>query len=232
MGRYSSSRKVFLCIFSSVFLIFSTTAYADIGGNLNYMESDKDISIFRLLSVSVVVITLVAIFAIKYELTSRRSVFVGALLTIFGLLHIVTQPVNYMVIGMGLIALSGVLLAYENGVSKLIYILGLLFISAFASIEFGTGVQFIYNVGLLYIIGAGLLLFVSDESSKRTLSYESEVPITREALDKQLKQFSKVRDNFEKSEHIDFSEKKIAISRVALIVILAMVVMLFVFVNF
>ena len=132
-----------------------------------------------------------------------------------------------MVIGMGLISLSGVLLAYDNGISKMIYILGVLFISVFASIELGAGAEFIRSVGLLYIIGAGLFLFVPDERLRDALPYESAVPITSGVLKKELEQFSKVRAKVENSERIDVQKARKTTSIAALLVMLVMIVMLF-----
>ena len=219
--------KDLLSIILLLFLMSSTTAYASIDGNVSYMESAQNISIFRFLSIATTVIALIAMWFMKQALVSRRSLVVGALLTVFGLLHVATWSVNYMVIGMGLISLSGVLLAYDNGISKMIYILGVLFISVFASIELGAGAEFIRSVGLLYIIGAGLFLFVPDERLRDALPYESAVPITSGVLKKELEQFSKVRAKVENSERMDVQKARKTTSLAALSIMLVMIIMLF-----
>ena len=74
--------KDLLSIILLLFLMSSTTAYASIDGNVSYMESAQNISIFRFLSIATTVIALIAMWFMKQALVSRRSLVVGCWRTI------------------------------------------------------------------------------------------------------------------------------------------------------
>lgn len=196
-------RFSFAALFSA-FSMLSTATYARTDEQLSIMESSQDISVFKFLSVFVVIITLTTLLLTKRELSAKRSVYVGALLTIYGLLLVSVWFVNYMVIGMGLIALSGVVIAFENGIGKLIYIGGVLFISVFASIEFGAvSREFFNTVAFLYLLGIGLFFFVPDDMDITNLPYEDSGPVSDALLAKRLREDIRIRDKAENAKAIN-----------------------------
>lgn len=196
-------RFSFAALFSA-FSMLSTATYARTDEQLSIMESSQDISVFKFLSVFVVIITLTTLLLTKRELSAKRSVYVGALLMIYGLLLVSVWFVNYMVIGMGLIALSGVVIAFENGIGKLIYIGGVLFISVFASIEFGAvSREFFNTVAFLYLLGIGLFFFVPDDMDITNLPYEDSGPVSDALLAKRLREDIRIRDKAENAKAIN-----------------------------
>lgn len=198
-----TTRFSFAALFSA-FSMLSTATYARTDEQLSIMESSQDISVFKFLSVFVVIITLTTLLLTKRELSAKRSVYVGALLTIYGLLLVSVWFVNYMVIGMGLIALSGVVIAFENGIGKLIYIGGVLFISVFASIEFGAvSREFFNTVAFLYLLGIGLFFFVPDDMDITNLPYEDSGPVSDALLAKRLREDIRIRDKAENAKAIN-----------------------------
>lgn len=129
------------------------------------MESARLAFVFKGCTFFLVIGILAFMLLVKQEFNSRTSTSVGILLTIYGLLMASIWDVNYVVIGMGLISVSGIVLIFQTGIGKLVYLLALLWLSIFASLEFGVGSsEVLHRVAFLYIVGAGLLFFVKDNT--------------------------------------------------------------------
>lgn len=204
-------------------------SYADTGmdSELSFMESAQDIALFKGIGVFAILVALAILIVTSQRIDSIRSTTVGALLTIYGLLMLGVWDVNYIVIGMGLIALSGTFLVFKNGIGKLIYIIAILFLSIFASIEHGAGSRdFFFNVGFLYVIGAGIFLFVPDESFNEALSYESDEPIDNKQSAKQQLINQKILHKYENTQSIDSDTAKVLVTRIALVLLLIAVLMI------
>lgn len=196
--------KLASTVLFSMFAMLSTATFARTNEQLSIMESSQHIIVFKCLSVFAVIATLTFMLLSKRQLSSKRSVYAGGLLIIYGLLLASVWFVNYMVIGMGLIALSGVVIAFENGIGKLVYIVGVLFISVFASIEFGAlSREFFNTIAFLYLLGVGLLFFVPDEMVSANLPYENDQPVNEVLLAKRLHNDAKIRDKAEHAKAIN-----------------------------
>ena len=215
--RMKRSFRMFLLMLS----MLATASYASTGRPLNYMESAQHSLVLKGLVMFAVLTAVLLLLLTKQALNSKRTVFVGALLTIYGLMLASVWFVNYMVIGMGLIALSGVILAFKNGMGKLVYLLGALFISVFASIEFGASSRdFIRSVAFLYLIGVLLFLFVPDDEPLTPLSYKDERPITPLLLAQLQRERVHIRDNAENASLINVKKVKQIIALTCGIIIL------------
>ena len=203
--RIRRSVRVSLLLLS----MLATTSYANTNRPLSYMESAQHSLVYKGLILFAVLTAVMMLLLTKQPLNSKRTVFVGSLLTVYGLMLTSVWFVNYMVIGMGLIALSGVILAFKNGIGKLVYLLGALFISVFASIEFGaTSRDFMHSVAFLYLIGVLLFLFVPDDEPLTPLSYEDERPITPALLAQQQRERMQIKDNAENATTINVKKVK------------------------
>ena len=215
--RMKRSFRMFLLMLS----MLATASYASTGRPLNYMESAQHSLVLKGLVMFAVLTAVLLLLLTKQALNSKRTVFVGALLTIYGLMLASVWFVNYMIIGMGLIALSGVILAFKNGMGKLVYLLGALFISVFASIEFGASSRdFIRSVAFLYLIGVLLFLFVPDDEPLTPLSYKDERPITPLLLAQLQRERVHIRDNAENASLINVKKVKQIIALTCGIIIL------------
>ena len=215
--RMKRSFRMFLLMLS----MLATASYANTGRPLNYMESAQYSLVLKGLVMFAVLTAVLLLLLTKQALNSKRTVFVGALLTIYGLMLASVWFVNYMIIGMGLIALSGVILAFKNGMGKLVYLLGALFISVFASIEFGASSRdFIRSVAFLYLIGVLLFLFVPDDEPLTPLSYKDERPITPLLLAQLQRERVHIRDNAENASLINVKKVKQIIALTCGIIIL------------
>lgn len=215
--RMKRSFRMFLLMLS----MLATASYANTGRPLNYMESAQHSLVLKGLVMFAVLTAVLLLLLTKQALNSKRTVFVGALLTIYGLMLTSVWFVNYMIIGMGLIALSGVILAFKNGMGKLVYLLGALFISVFASIEFGASSRdFIRSVAFLYLIGVLLFLFVPDDEPLTPLSYKDERPITPLLLAQLQRERVHIRDNAENASLINVKKVKQIIALTCGIIIL------------
>lgn len=215
--RMKRSFRMFLLMLS----MLPTASYANTGRPLNYMESAQHSLVLKGLVMFAVLTAVLLLLLTKQALNSKRTVFVGALLTIYGLMLASVWFVNYMIIGMGLIALSGVILAFKNGMGKLVYLLGALFISVFASIEFGASSRdFIRSVAFLYLIGVLLFLFVPDDEPLTPLSYKDERPITPLLLAQLQRERVHIRDNAENASLINVKKVKQIIALTCGIIIL------------
>lgn len=215
--RMKRSFRMFLLMLS----MLATASYANKGRPLNYMESAQHSLVLKGLVMFAVLTAVLLLLLTKQALNSKRTVFVGALLTIYGLMLASVWFVNYMIIGMGLIALSGVILAFKNGMGKLVYLLGALFISVFASIEFGASSRdFIRSVAFLYLIGVLLFLFVPDDEPLTPLSYKDERPITPLLLAQLQRERVHIRDNAENASLINVKKVKQIIALTCGIIIL------------
>ncbi len=215
--RMKRSFRMFLLMLS----MLATASYANTGRPLNYMESAQHSLVLKGLVMFAVLTAVLLLLLTKQALNSKRTVFVGALLTIYGLMLASVWFVNYMIIGMGLIALSGVILAFKNGMGKLVYLLGALFISVFASIEFGASSRdFIRSVAFLYLIGVLLFLFVPDDEPLTPLSYKDERPITPLLLAQLQRERVHIRDNAENASLINVKKVKQIIALTCGIIIL------------
>lgn len=215
--RMKRSFRMFLLMLS----MLATASYANADRPLSYMESAQHSLVLKGLVMFAVLTAVLLLLLTKQALNSKRTVFVGALLTIYGLMLASVWFVNYMIIGMGLIALSGVILAFKNGMGKLVYLLGALFISVFASIEFGASSRdFIRSVAFLYLIGVLLFLFVPDDEPLTPLSYKDERPITPLLLAQLQRERVHIRDNAENASLINVKKVKQIIALTCGIIIL------------
>ncbi|PID64052.1 MAG: hypothetical protein CR974_00620 [Gammaproteobacteria bacterium] len=122
-----------------------------------YLVSSQHLIIYQSIAIGFVLITFIFQYISRRRFGNKKDIVVGILLLVFSLLNIEFWYMNYMVIGMGIIAVSAVLLVFSSDVYMLFYLLGTLFISDVSHLQYGSSKAFLFHTILLYSIG--FLLF-------------------------------------------------------------------------
>lgn len=169
-------------------------------GVTNFLDSSSAIVSFQFISFFIVFAFASLMLLNKAKVARGKTLSIGVLLIVLGLLQVAVWDVNYMVIGMGLIALSGALLAFDNAIGKVIYIIGSLIIVSMASVKYGMNTKgFFMQSGLLFIIGFVVLTL---ETSAKSIAYEYEAK-TPEALEKDRKFAERLQHKAQNSQAMD-----------------------------